>query len=139
MVGIEAPGGEVRERRVEVGLEAVGAQRHDLGHHRSNVVVREHRVSGAVEQVGRDGEVALGGEATADVLHVVVDAERLLEHDDRGGGVTFGLGLVENHLAAGALERHRLRHRSWSFRSHGFAGGSPTWGNSSRNVPRVIR
>ena len=91
----ESSVGEVGERRVDVGQEAVEAQRAHVGHERSHVVVRDDRVAAAVEQVRRDRPVALGSEPAADVLDVAVDPERLLEHDHARPRRPVGRGVVE--------------------------------------------
>jgi hypothetical protein len=83
----------------------------------------------APEQVGADGDEALGGQAVADVAHHLVDAEDLLDDDDgRAGGRrrarhigregAVGRGDREG-LAHGALLRAGPRgifRRRWDFR-----------------------
>ena len=130
---LEPGTGQVREGRLDVGFHVIGAQRHDLAHDLLHVLVVDRRVTGAVEEVGRDREVALGCESAADVLDVVVDAEGLLEHHDRGRCFARGLGFVETHRASGGLELDGLGHGD-SFRVVGRSawseGGSPAWGTA---------
>jgi hypothetical protein len=60
--------------------------------------------AGAVEQGRRDRVVAGVGDAPRDVLDVVVDAEGLLDHDDRGPGLAVGRGLVGAHRSVGGRQ-----------------------------------
>ena len=46
-----------------------------------------------MEELRRDGEVALVGESVGDVADVVVHAEGLLEHDDRARRVGLARGV----------------------------------------------
>src|SRR5581483_2714139 len=82
-----APGaGEVAEGGVDVGHHAFGGQLLHVGRDRREVAVAELGVAAAVEEVRGDGQPSLGGEVPGDVLDVVVDAERLLDHDDAALG-----------------------------------------------------
>src|SRR5439155_24965703 len=74
--------GQVVEGGVDVGQHAPGGQRLHVGRDHRHVAVAELGSTGAVEEVGGDRHPALGGEAAGDVFDVVVDAERLLHHDD---------------------------------------------------------
>ena len=74
---------QVVYRRLHVGVDVLHGQLAPLGERALHVRERNLRArAGAVEQLGRSGEVALGGKAINDALHVVVDAEYLLNHDD---------------------------------------------------------
>ena len=93
------------ERGVDVGEHrGVAAHRAEQLHHRVPVPVLRGAAAGAVEEVGSDGVVPGRGEPAGDVLDVVVDAERLLHHHDRGGGAVVGHRLVAAHGAVGGLE-----------------------------------
>ena len=98
---------QVGGRRVDVHEDAVVRdaleERHDL----REVVVRRGAAAGAMEHRRCDRPVARGGEAAGDVTDVLVHAERLLDHDDRGGRLRVGGHVVDLHWAV--RRRHRLR------------------------------
>ena len=66
---------------------------------------------GAVEEVRRQGDEALGGEPVGDVADVVDQAPPLL-HDDDAGAVRRSLGFGEVALAGVAVagKAHHLAH-----------------------------
>ena len=73
-------------------------------HHRVEVAVVDDRARpGAVEDVGRDRVIAGGREPPGHVLDVRVDAERLLDDDDRAARLAVGKGLVQPHRTVGGL------------------------------------
>ena len=104
---VEALGLEVRDRRVDVGEDALVADAFEERHHLGEVVVRRGTAAGAVEHRRRDADVAGGGDAAGDVLDVVVHPERLLDHDDRALGLTLGVGLVDLHRPVGRGQHDR--------------------------------
>ena len=59
-----------------------------------------------VEQVGRQGDVALAGEQVAHVADVVGEAPPGVQHEDPGPGAALREGEVPG---AGVLRVHRLR------------------------------
>ena len=96
---------------VECGVDVgehrgVAAHGSEQLHHRVPVAVLRSAAAGAMEEVGGDRVVPGGGEPAGDILDVVVDAERLLDHDDRRGGLGVAVGdrLVAAHGAVGGLE-----------------------------------
>src|SRR5438477_9606312 len=54
----------------------------------------------AIEQRGRDGEVAFLGEAIGDALDVVVHAEDLLDHDQGAAGLAARRGFIGGELVS---------------------------------------
>ena len=72
--------------------------------HRAEVAVGDDGATGAVEHVGRDGVVAGRGDPAGDVFDVRVDAERLLDHDDRAARLAVGDGFVAAHRTVGRAD-----------------------------------
>ena len=96
---------QVAERGVDVGEDRLVAPDPDeVVDHRREVGVVDHCARArAVEHVGRHRVVAGGRKPAGDVLDVGVDAERLLDHDDRTERFGVGEGLVAPHRALGGL------------------------------------
>src|SRR5579884_2232448 len=101
--------GQVVEGSVDVGHHPVGGQLLHVRHDHRHVAVAELGVAAAVEEVGGHRQPALGGEAPGDVLDVVVDAERLLDHDDAALGRPVRLVDRERGLFAHASDTRRAR------------------------------
>ena len=57
-----------------------------------------------MEEVRCHGVIAVVGEPAGDVLDVVVDSERLLDHDDTATTAVVGNRLVHGHRPVGCLD-----------------------------------
>src|SRR5213593_1674313 len=89
-------GAHVLHRIVDRQLAAHGAAALDVG----LLVARFEPALDPVEQRRRDREVALLGEAIGDALDVVVDAEDLLDHDQRAARLRGRRGFVGGELVS---------------------------------------
>ena len=101
----EAEAAQVAERRVDVGHDRLVVPDPDeVLDHRAEVSVVDDRAAGAVEHVGCDGVVAGRGHAAGDVFDVRIDAEGLLDDDDRAARLAVGDGFVAAHLTVGRAD-----------------------------------
>ena len=101
---------EILQRRGDIRLEALGAERAHVRHDRCHVVVRDHRVTAAVEEVRRHRSVSRRREPAAHILDVLGHAECLLHDDHRTLRRAVGLGVEELHRAPGAVDGNRACH-----------------------------
>ena len=99
--GGHAAGGQPRQGGVDVAHDAVARQGAHHRPHRGEVVVGEHRVAGAVEQVRGDGQVAVGRQPAHHVFDIAVHAEGFLDHHDAGAVRLARLGHREGYVVEG--------------------------------------